>query len=384
MVRTTRPSTLAALLAWVLLLSLPASGSEAAGGEPGDLRIFPRSQFELAAWAWGAEAAATLSGDLLLVPLGAGGVALYDVADPRVPQPVAILDVATLGGQGGAATALPGERAFVALPDVPTIAVFDLSTPPAPVWLGEFGDIEVPLALAVAGGQLFVQEGSYQGHLGGVHAFDLGPSLPEPEGGYLVELVDPGFAALGGGAIALARTPGGWTGVASIDVVDLSDPAAPELLGQWSSPLPGNVTGISVAGDRMFLSAYWGGLWVVDVSDYAAMSLVTSFDWPEPEPYALDVESVAPYILLLQGGPAPEMQRLMVFRLDGGQIAFVDELAATSTPHSIARRDRLLVFEEWFDTDGDGYPDRKRIRLFELLFVVFADGFESGDTSAWD
>jgi hypothetical protein len=345
----------------------------------------PRSEVILPGWAWGSESPATLAGDRLLIPLGAGGLSIQDISNPDAPSELARVTPESLGGQAGAAVALAGDRLFAVVLDLEVdIAVLDLQAgwPPPPI--GWFGEIPQPRALALTGTDLLVQADSTVEHPGGIYAFDTASAIPTAAGAYEVQLVDPGFLARADGTVFLARTPAGLAGAAGVDVVDFSDPEDPDLLGQWSSPLPGNVTGIDVEGDRMFLSAFWGGLWVVDVSDFSAMALVADFDWQQLEPYALDVEWVEPFVLLAQGGPDPALNKLTLLELDAADdLAVVGSIPAGGPILALHRDDRLLIVEEHHDTDGDLYPDEKHLRLFELWLPVFADGFESGDTTHW-
>jgi hypothetical protein len=367
------------------LLVATSSLAVGAGVAGATLLLSPRAEIVLAGWAWGSESESTLVGDRLLIPLGAGGLSIHDISDPDDPVELARIPIETIGGQAGSAAALLGDRLFVvALDQEIDVAVLDLdgSWPPPP--LGWFGGVPSPRALALSGSDLLIQGESSTAAPGGVFAFDTTPTIPVASGSYEAQLVDPGFLALADGTVFLARTPAGALGAAGVDVVDFSDPGDPGLLGHWSSPLPGNVTGIDVEGHRMFLSAYWGGLWVVDVSSYSAMDLVADFDWPELEPYALDVEWIEPFVVLAQGGPDPALRRLTLLELDASnELAVVDSLPAGGPILALHRDDRLLIVEEHHDTDGDLYPDEKHLRLLEIWRPVFADGFESGDTTHW-
>jgi hypothetical protein len=366
------PPVLPVLLLGVVMMAAFSQPAIAAGPS---LRLVPLSEIDLAAWAAGSESPARIVGDRLLIPLGAGGLAIYDIADPANPVPVALLDTAALGGQAGAVAALPGDRLFVSLPVQHTIAVFDFSGALPPIKLGEFGDIPQAIELATTDTGLLAYAQSSVAYLGGIYAFDVTSQIPLAAGEFLVSLIDPGFLAIRNGIALMARTPAHGNDTPGLDIVDMADPANPRLLGSWKSPLFGNVTGIDIDGDRMFLSAYWGGLWVVDVSNYSMMKLTASFDWEEAAHYAVDLVSLPPFVLLLQGGPQPSMRRLDTLLVqENGQLRLLDDdIPLTGFPTSVIREGRLVLVEELSDT-----YDRKKLRLFDADVDLFNDGFESG------
>jgi hypothetical protein len=348
------------------------------------LELTPLSEIQVQAWAAGAEDAAAIADGRLFIPLGYRGLAIYDITNPSQPVPVAHVENETLEGQGGAVAAV-GNRAFVEIATQSTIAVLDISIPQQPVKLGEFASIESIQNMAIAGSSLFVQAGSSTEYPGGIYAFDLTQSpIPSFAGAYLVQLVDPGFFVLEDGTVFLARTPANSGAPAGVDVVDMAEPSTPVLLGYWPSPLPGNVTGIRFANKRLVLSAYWGGLWVVDASDYAAMVLESSFDWQAPAPYAVALEFLDPYVFLAQGGPTQAHQKFDEFLLiEEGTPSLEDEIPATGIASRVYRDGGLLIFEELHDTNGDFFFDMKKLRLYSSTDLIFTDGFESGDTSKW-
>jgi hypothetical protein len=232
-------------------------------GGPRTLALEPLATLTEHAWAWGSEAKPFRDGSRLYVPLGGRGLALYDVGDPRLPHLLAVVDTGLLGGQGGAVAA-SGSRAYVATPDQGSIVVLDVAQPTSPTVLARFASISDIRQLVLRGRYLFVDAGSSDAHLGGVYVFDVSTITPVAAGEYLTDLVDPGFFVSESGIVFLARTPGDS---AMIDVVDMGVPGSPQLLGQWRSPYPGNITEIDLRDGRLFCSAYWGGLWVLDAAD---------------------------------------------------------------------------------------------------------------------
>ncbi len=372
------------LLTMVLMVAMAHLGQRPCRAEGVLLQLNPLSEIDEAAWAAGSGSPPKIVGNRLYIPLGSPGLAIYDISDPSSPTLLARVDKTSLGGQGGAVAVL-GDRAFVNLAEKPTIVVLDLEVMP-PTNLGECGDIDRIGDLALTGTTLLAHALSSVTYLGGVYAFDTTSQIPIPSGEHLVDLIDPGFLAMEDGTVFLARTPP-MSGVApGIDVIAMADPSTPVFLGHWDSPLRGNVTGIRHAAGRLFLSAYWAGLWVVDASDYSSMSLWTSRDFERPESYALDVEVLLPFVLLVEGGPEQALRKLDVFLLSpDGELQMVDEIPATdaSFATTLVKDGSLVILEEVFDNNGDGWTDSKKLRLFRAVSIIFSDGFESGDTSAW-
>ncbi|MCP4156279.1 MAG: hypothetical protein GY757_51675 [bacterium] len=109
---------------------------------------------------------------------------------------------------------------------------------------------------------------------------------------------------------------GGFRIAAKIEVVDMSNPASPDVLGYWTSNYPGNITDIHFVNNTLYLSAYWGGLWIVDATDFADMNLLNRFDWTEPDSFAMSVRVFPPYVFLARGSTNPDLNESLfrVFR----------------------------------------------------------------------
>ncbi|MEM1205684.1 MAG: hypothetical protein AAGN66_20815 [Acidobacteriota bacterium] len=333
----------------------------------------------------GGGAAVKIVGDLLLVPLDDLGVEVYDISDLSDPMGLTIADTSILGDRAGAVTATAdGSRMFVDLVTQPQTAVLDLGTNP-PTRLGVFGAHDFTRDLVLFGDRLVVNAGSTFDFLGGIFIFDAVPDVPEPEGNYLVDLVDPGFLVTEDGLALMARTPAGrGTGDGGFEAIDITG-ANPVSLGYWETPLPGNVTGISVSGDRAFVSAYWGGLWTVDISDPANMAYEGGFDFAEPQSYALDVEAVGDLVYLLQGGPPGFPNQVVAYRVSPTlEFTELGTIPLGNIPIGIVRGGSKLAVDELVDLDGDFFYETRRIRLYSVAGPeIFVDGFESGDLTAW-
>lgn len=325
-------------------------GSDNALGNQVTAELVPLCEIREPAWGIGSKAKAAISDNELFIPLGAQGLAIYDISNPREPQLVARVSTETLHGQGGAVEALSG-RAFVALPVSHTMAVLDLTNPSAPKFIGTFGDIPQIVAMELRGDNLYVYAGSDAANLGGVYVYDVRSRIPTLRGSYLADQIDPGFFVTGNRVVFLSSHPG------RIEVVDMSDPAAPSLIGEWTSPHPGNITEIDLVGRYLFASAYWGGLWILDATDYGNLQWITGYDWPDPQPCAVSVQATPFCVFLAQGGVGLPVRVFEVLRFDGFDVALDDVVTATNFPADVCLDGDLLVLEEWGENE-------KVLRLF--------------------
>ncbi len=63
-----------------------------------------------------------------------------------------------------------------------------------------------------------------------------------------------------------------------LQVIDISDPANPTLVGTYDTP--GYARGVAVSGDHAFVADGDSGLQVIDISDPANPTLVGTYDTP--------------------------------------------------------------------------------------------------------
>jgi hypothetical protein len=363
------PSTYAVLAAAIgILAPSPAQADE-------ELLLTPLSQITVSSWAYGSEAPARLDGDRLVIPRGGGGVSVYDVSHPAHPVEIATVDVATLEDQGGASALTPDGRLVTALPIRQTLAVIDISHR-HPRKLGEFGGVASPFALGVSYDALFAWVGSDSANIRGVYSFDLDAPLPVATGSYPVVLTDSGFL-MRDDVVYFAGTPSGPGDSAVLDIVDMNVPSTPVELGTWPSETPGNIVGIDVDGDRIALAAYWGGIWLLDASDPAAMRLLDHEDWTDSRIYSTGVALMPPFVLLLQSGPAPELRQLDLLRMhDDGTLEWLDPLPLDAPPMAILHEGSLVIVQTSADDDGDGAPDSTTLALYTSDVRFFHDGFD--------
>lgn len=359
----------------MIFLSANALGATALAQEP-RLTLRPLSEISLESLATGSEQAARVCGDRLVVPLGARGVAVFDISDPSMPAPLAAIDATILEDQGGASALMHSGRLFVSLPIRQTIAVIDLDGA-VPVKLGEFGSVSQVTSLAMTDIGLLAYGRNASGNLGGIFAFDVSNDIPGPSGDYLVDLTDPGFFARKDGVAYIARTPNGPDDPAQLEIVDMSTPASPHVLGTWSSDMPGNISGIDVADDSIALAAYWGGVWILDASNPESMQATATYDWEAPFAYAVDVVYTPPFVLALEGGPAAEMKQLGTLLLnEDNHLEWQDAIPVPGIPLAISREGNLILVQSQTDQDGDGWTDHTLIQLYESDVVLFQDGFD--------
>jgi hypothetical protein len=296
-------------------------------------------------WAWGSEAKVAFDGSTMFVPNGGWGISIYGLGDPSLPEHLARVDSADLGGQGGAVAAAGG-RAFVATPDSDRIVELDVSTPSAPVVVRYFGGIPEYDQLVLRGRYLFVQSGSCLDYPGGPYAFDISLSPPALVGKYLAELIDPGFYVTDAGRVFQARTPAFADDMARIDVVDMAAPSSPVLLSTWTSGKGLNVTDIDVQQGRAYCAAYWGGIFVLKGADVARLELEAEFDWSEEHAIAISAAAAPPYLFVARGDSEGGAESFQAFRLDGSSLTLVWEQAAQFPVHSVAISGNLLVTVE--------------------------------------
>ena len=328
------------------------SGEEPDGSDDWELGLQYLSTISLPAWAWGSEAKifVDVDSDRLYIPLGYPGLAVYDIGDPASPQEILRMHSLEfpMAAQPGATTA-DGSRVFVSLPTHECIAVMDISAPAAPVFRGVFGNIEQILQVALRGSFLYVYADSSFAYDGGVYVFDVSTDTPEQVGQYLTPLIDPGFYVSPSGVVFFARTPAHSSDRSKVEVVDMGNPAEPLFISQWASSYPGNITDIYLVEDQLFCSAYWGGLWILDASDFSNLQLAIRFDWEESAPYALSVQAIPPYVFMAQAGPGEMFWKFAVFRQNENRVSIDREITADSRPHSVylvLEKDLLILVEQ--------------------------------------
>jgi len=167
--------------------------------------------------------------------------------------------------------------------------------------------------------------------------------------------------AIAGGHAYVAK---GYQTVGGLDVVDISLPEAPLLVGAVS--LPGYGEDVAVAGDYAYVADGWAGLQVVDISDPIAPIVVGVTDMPE---FASDVALYAHYAVLAES--------------DTGRLHVID-VADPAAPVIIGGVDAQDDIQDLVIADGFAYviyrfvyPGTAGLRVFDLaapeLPILVAD-----------
>jgi len=146
----------------------------------------------------------------------------------------------------------------------------------------------------------------------------------------------------------------GYQTVGGLDVVDISVPAAPQLVGTVS--LPGYGQDVAVAGDYAYVADGWAGLQVVDISDPAAPIVVGAADTPE---FVSDVALYAHYAVLAEWNT--------------GRLHVID-VADPTAPIIIGGADAQDDIQDLVITGGFAYviyrfihPGTAGLQLFDLI-----------------
>jgi hypothetical protein len=236
-----------------------------------------------------------LDGDTAYLADAFRGIVTVDLADPSAPR------VVSQAGSPSAGLALAEDGIYSAPPLVPAPEDVDAWVPLRLERLARTESANGPLAggvdieagridtLASDGRRVYV--GTNRGE-DEIVIVERG-SVIQPRSGEPLTLLNgtQGARALApAGDRLYVGTYGGWFGVA-----DVADPAAVELVGGLT--LPGPITSIATSGDRAFVTSQMpAGLDIVDVADATAPQVVGHFDqlqWPAAVAVSDDIAYVA-------------------------------------------------------------------------------------------
>jgi len=223
-----------------------------------------------------------LDGWLAYVSVRGEGLRIYDIRSPWKPELVG-----SVRTDIGDRISVAGSRAY-AMCDIGRICVFDVSKPEAPALLEKSDVILRTLGYASAGSQ-FAMRGSRL-------------YLPRSDKLYIIDMSTPA-APVTLGQIALNGRPGGSdaqvaltatgehavlayechseSGDHCFEVIDVSSPSLPKKVGAAKRDLGihtnfyrtfssgSGIASMTIAGSHLFLSNLWGGIFVMDVSNPA-------------------------------------------------------------------------------------------------------------------
>ena len=298
-------------------------------------------------WAHGSEANICVEGNRVFIGQGYPGMVVFDISSPESPRQLLHLPSSFFprGGQPGAIAA-SGTRIFVATPTNDSIHLMDMSNLNQPMILESFGNIPDIKQLLIRGSFLFVSCGSSVAYDGGIYVYNISGDTPVLAGTYLTDLIDPGFFVTQSGVVFFARSPASINDPTKIEVVDMSDPSSPVQLGLWTSDYPGNITDIYLEENTLYCSAYWGGLWALDVKDYANITMINRFDWSETAPYASSVRASPPFSFIAASGNSQAYWKFVIFRHEEETISVEQEISSTKPPQWTYIQDDLLFLIE--------------------------------------
>lgn len=300
----------------------------------GGIRTFdiaaPERPVELASlvlpsWAYGV----ALSGSTLLVADGSQGLRAVDVADPRHPVEIGAYAVPWVHHSSGVAAA--GGLAYLVVRDE-GLHLVDLASPAQPVTISVIDPLVRAGSVAVAGNVAFVAAAS-QGLR--VVTLDGGPReigrLDLPGAARVVQAgthLAVGGGDLGGGRLAVvdSSVPGAPREVGSVrlrgmrdiaatgslvlvaeeaglQVVDIADPAHPEVVGVLDDLSGGATNSVAVSGTLAIVTGAGDGAWIVDLADPRHPVLRSTYvPSPSGGPAAVAAGAGYAYILTHPGG----------------------------------------------------------------------------------
>jgi hypothetical protein len=282
------------------------------------------------------------------------------VNDPYHPLEVGFIDFDSPSVPAG--VGVSGSYAYVA-DWFAGLRVIDVSTPSAPVEVGSVGPWPGwSQDVAVSGDYAYVVNGK-SGSWGYFSVIDVSEPSAPAEVGFLWGS-RYGVAASGGYAYAV--------GPGYFEVIDVSEPTAPVEVGY----LYAGGYGVAVSGNYAYIA--FGdeysprGLYVIDVSSPTAPVEVGLLDTPR---WALDVAVSRGYAYVAMG----DYDYRGLYVIDVSEPTAPVEVGFYETAGAMADLlGGVAVSDGYvFLANGGG------LFIFRECSPLFADGFESGDTSAW-
>jgi hypothetical protein len=161
-------------------------------------------------------------------------------------------------------------------------------------------------------------------------------------------------------------------GASGVHVLDVHDPSQPAAIG--SCALPGLPRRIEVSGSLALVAADASGLRVVDLSELANPVEVGSWSLPD-DAFAVAVNGTLVYLANRSSGGGGSNGLYVVEVADPTNPADAGHSLSSGQAWDVATSGALVVLADWLGG----------LLVFEECGgFIFADGFESGDLSAWD
>ena len=206
------------------------------------------------------------------------GLWVVDISDPSAPTQLGSYD--TPGRAEG--VVVVGPRAYIA--DETSLRIMDISDPTTPAEIG-FLDTDNAESVAVRGGYAYVGEAHCAGEAcsGTLQVVDVSnPAAPAAVASYDM----PGYTVDVGVTVVDAKAYVA-DGLGGLRIIDVSDPTAPAKVGAWPQE-QGEVqtangvyaTNVAVTDDYAYIADRLGGMSVIDVSDPSDPVQVGTYTMP--------------------------------------------------------------------------------------------------------
>jgi hypothetical protein len=265
--------------------------------------------------------------ELIYVAAGTEGILIFDLSDPA--QPVLRGQVATRGFSYG----LVVRDGVAAVADGPAgLRLVDVSVPESPLEIGAAATAGLAYDVVIRDNLAYVSD-----PLSGVHTFDLS------QGGAPIErhrVGTPGSPAglwLQDDKLLIADGPAGLT------IVDLSQPAAPRVVGNAVPPSGAQTTAVTAADGVAYLSDFFQGLVMFDISRPATPnSVVAEFALPAD---AKDAVLVGDLLYVAAG----EAGLFVYDATDRRQLAPITQRDTLGSAEGIAIAGSLALVADGFD-----------------------------------
>lgn len=208
-------------------------------------------------------------GDALYVGSGNHGVIVFDITDPGDPKmvrsvPGDTFDVHTIY--------IDGDRMYAQASGANQVLIFDVSQPLSPLLLNRYTVPQDDNGLGYPHDSFVYQNRLYINQMGqGYYVVDVtDASNPKSLGAYTYDanLYNPTHAnavgTFGGRTIAFE---GGESNNAHLRVLDVSDPAHIQKIGEYAMRPQSSIHNMVLSGKRLYVAWYAEGLRVLDVSN---------------------------------------------------------------------------------------------------------------------